>query len=240
MTKAMIFHVLFLSVILLSMTVLSSVDMISPADAAKSKGSDASGRVGVKSYGSANNNVVCGDRLCSEVPGGKESFEKTKETSPAPSSLPRTGQFMEREKEVHPMMHSVFDTITSVTDPLIGHESHQLATILPFSNNVYTGTVTFAASEKVQLVVLHGPLEADEVAGQPTVTTPEGVKYALTFVDLQSSAGSAKFAGNMLALHTLKTEPFDVTYSVFYKELEISDTIKRETNFIHHGSFDWS
>ena len=86
---------------------------------------------------------------------------------------------------------------------MIGHESHQLATILPFSDKTYTGTVTFAASEKVQLVVLHGPLQPSDIRSQPTVTTPEGVKYALTFVDLQSSAGSAKFAGNMLGVaHT--------------------------------------
>ncbi len=37
------------------------------ADAEKSKGENAPGRIGVQSYGSANKGVVCGDRLCSQV-----------------------------------------------------------------------------------------------------------------------------------------------------------------------------
>ena len=38
------------------------------ADAEKSKGESAPGRIGVQSYGSANKGIVCGDRLCSEAP----------------------------------------------------------------------------------------------------------------------------------------------------------------------------
>lgn len=38
------------------------------ADAEKSQGNNAPGRVGVQSYGSKNAGVVCGDRLCSEAP----------------------------------------------------------------------------------------------------------------------------------------------------------------------------
>jgi len=45
-------------------------------DAIKSRGSDAPGRVGANSYGSANNNVVCGDVLCKDYPGGREGYEK--------------------------------------------------------------------------------------------------------------------------------------------------------------------
>jgi len=37
------------------------------ADAEKSAGKNAPGRIGTQSYGSANKGVVCGDRLCSEV-----------------------------------------------------------------------------------------------------------------------------------------------------------------------------
>ena len=47
-------------------------------DAAKSKGDDAPGRVGADSYGSANARIVCGDRLCSEYPGGYDQFQKDK------------------------------------------------------------------------------------------------------------------------------------------------------------------
>jgi len=48
----------------------------SDAEATKSAGENAPGRVGVKSYGSANNDIVCGDRLCSEVDDRKDSIEK--------------------------------------------------------------------------------------------------------------------------------------------------------------------
>ncbi len=45
----------------------------SDAEATKSAGGDEPGRVGVKSYGSSNNDIVCGDRLCSEVDDRKDS-----------------------------------------------------------------------------------------------------------------------------------------------------------------------
>jgi len=45
-----------------------SLDLFQDADAIKSAGSDAPGRLAIKSYGSANNKIVCGDRLCSELP----------------------------------------------------------------------------------------------------------------------------------------------------------------------------
>ncbi len=48
----------------------------SDAEATKSAGENAPGRVGVKSYGSSNNDIVCGDRLCSEVDDRKDSSEK--------------------------------------------------------------------------------------------------------------------------------------------------------------------
>jgi len=55
----------------------------SDAEATKSAGGDAPGRVGVKSYGSSNNDIVCGDRLCSEVDDRKDSIEKQSEVPTA-------------------------------------------------------------------------------------------------------------------------------------------------------------
>ncbi len=43
------------------------LDLFQEADAKKSDGMNTPGRIGVKSYGSANNGIVCGDRLCSEL-----------------------------------------------------------------------------------------------------------------------------------------------------------------------------
>ncbi len=50
--------------------------VVEEADAIKSEGSNAPGRIGPKSYGSATSSIVCGDRLCSEYPGGYEQFKK--------------------------------------------------------------------------------------------------------------------------------------------------------------------
>lgn len=55
--------VALLTVAVFSLTMISAVDSIQYADAAKSEGSP--GHVSPKSYGSANKNLVCGDKLCS-------------------------------------------------------------------------------------------------------------------------------------------------------------------------------
>jgi hypothetical protein len=57
---------------LLTITLIAIQDV----DAAKSKGSDSPSRVGAQSYGSKNANIVCGDKLCSEIPGGKQAMER--------------------------------------------------------------------------------------------------------------------------------------------------------------------
>ncbi len=48
------------------LTVALPTDYISEANALKSQGDTAPGRIGVNSFGSATSNIVCGDRLCSE------------------------------------------------------------------------------------------------------------------------------------------------------------------------------
>ena len=54
------------------------LDLFQEADAKKSDGMDTPGRLAVKSYGSANNGIVCGDRLCSEL----TSKDATSQVSP--------------------------------------------------------------------------------------------------------------------------------------------------------------
>ncbi|MEM4379027.1 MAG: hypothetical protein QXX85_08610, partial [Candidatus Nitrosotenuis sp.] len=116
------------------------------------------------------------------------------------------------EKETSTTMST--GTIISVQDPGLGHESHQLAVILPPNDMPYSGILTYAASEPVQLVALHGPLAEGEDNGQP-IWTPDGeTKFALTLVDPQASSGTWNFAGNALAVHTKNTTPFTVSYTV--------------------------
>lgn len=105
-------------------------------------------------------------------------------------------------------------TIQSMVDPGIGHESHQITILLPPSENVYSGTLTCSASEPIQLIALHGPLAEGEDKGQPIWTTDGETKFALTFVDNEASMGTWKFSGNALAVHTMNTDPFTVSYSV--------------------------
>jgi len=59
-------------------TMVLTTDYVIEIDALKSRGSDAPNRVGANSYGSANNNIVCGDRLCSEYPGGRAAYDAGK------------------------------------------------------------------------------------------------------------------------------------------------------------------
>ena len=113
---------------------------------------------------------------------------------------------------------TVTGVLTSVQDPGIGHESHQFAIILPPSENTYRGHLTYTASENIQLVALHGPLKAGMAKGQATWSTDGMTKFGLTFVDKETSAGVWQFSGNAIAVHTMNSEPFTVSYSVTYTE----------------------
>jgi len=159
---------------------------------------------------------ICGDQLC--------SLGITK--------MPKhMGKSMMEEKMMaqHAAWKTKSGTLTSMQDPGVGHDSHQLAIILPPSGNVYKGILSYSASENIQLVALTGPLAEGEDKGQP-IWTPDGTtKFALTFVDAKNSAGSWVFTGNALAVHTMNTDPFTVSYSVGYMENAKSDIIKTGT-----------
>ncbi|MFB3114152.1 MAG: hypothetical protein ACE1YZ_04245, partial [Nitrosopumilaceae archaeon] len=105
-------------------------------------------------------------------------------------------------------------TITSSQDPGQGHESHQLALILsPNTGSLYDGSLTYTASETVQIVVLH-EIPNTQAIGQPTWTVDGDTVYGLSLVKPGTSAGSFEFTGAALALHTSSTEPFSATVSV--------------------------
>jgi plastocyanin len=153
------------------------------------------------------------------------------QSSTAPDYTPT----MEAEKESADTMKPTvskptmvgWDRVESGQDPGVGHESHQLSIILPPSDKVYSGTIQYDASEPIQLVALHGPLGPGEDNGQP-IWTPDGkTKFALTFVDNKKSRGLWDFAGNALAVHTMKTTPFTTDYKLDYEESKISDTVMR-------------
>jgi len=113
---------------------------------------------------------------------------------------------------------SVSDTVMngvveSIIDPGVGHGSHSIAIIIPPSENIHSGILSYSASEDIQLVSLNGPLGSDESAD--LIWTPDGTTiFELTFVDPKTNMGSWKFSGNALALHTLNTNGFSASYSV--------------------------
>ncbi len=72
------------------LTVGISTMYFAEVDAIKSQGSNAPGRVGANSYGSANNNIVCGDTLCKDYPGGREGYERDQQSIPTQTSTPET------------------------------------------------------------------------------------------------------------------------------------------------------
>ncbi len=114
---------------------------------------------------------------------------------------------------------------TSTQHPGIGHESHQSVMILLLSEKVYSGTIHYDATESIQLIALHGPISEEDAKGQAIWTADGVTKYALTFVNPDNAQGEWKFAGNALAIHTKKTEPFTVDYMVDYEENSVSDNI---------------
>jgi len=112
------------------------------------------------------------------------------------------------------VMKEVSGTMQSATDPGKGHEQHQLAVLLPPSDKMYKGILSYSASENVQLVALHGPLDEGQDMGQ-TIWTPDGdTKFALTLVNPEDKMGTWMFTGNALAVHTFSEDPFAITYSI--------------------------
>jgi len=224
MTKT-ILSVLFLTSILMTAAIAASMDLFASADAIK--------YTGLSTHHTPSKRV-CGDQLCSQV--GKTApvkpsnvTETTTEptptpppvvtpTKPTPEPVPSpTTEPAPMDMTAH-MWTSTTKTLTSSQDPGMGHETHQLAIILPPSDKTYSGVLTYSASEAVQLVALHGPLAEGEDNGQATWTPDGKTKYALTFIDPQTSVGSWEFAGNAIAVHTKNTTPFTVSYSVVAKQ----------------------
>ena len=124
---------------------------------------------------------------------------------------------------------TISGTIFSNQDPGIDHETHQLAILLPPSDNIYDGDLSYTASEPVQIVMLVGPLGPGEDRGQPIWTSDGEQKYGLVLLENDEKSGRIHFTGNALALHTMHQEPFSVNYDMVYQELPTSNTVKIET-----------
>jgi len=157
--------------------------------------------------------TIVGEEMMMEETMEEEMMMEETMEAPMEGTMEETMEAPMEEK-MHAIWQTTTGTITSMLDPGVGHETHQLAIILPPSDNVYKGILTYSASEPIQLVALHGPLAEGEDNGQP-IWTPDGeTKFALTFVDQETSMGTWAFAGNALAVHTMNEEQFTVSFSV--------------------------
>jgi hypothetical protein len=124
-------------------------------------------------------------------------------------------------------------TVTSEPVPLPGFEGQQRATILPLreDGSVYSGVLTYTATEPVNFVVLNTQTLNETEQSILNVTEDDGFGTLLTVpLDNQTTialniitptygetpvpSASIPFIGNALWLHTLEDTPFVANYAV--------------------------
>src|SRR3989442_15242989 len=138
---------------------------------------------------------------------GRATTPSTTPTAPAQTTPPAQnmpqGQNMPQTMPtmVSPMWTTKTGTIASVQDPGQGHENHQLAVILPPSDKIYSGVISWTSSEPLQIVELTGPLGQGDDKGQPIWTTDGKTKFALTLVNVNQTTGRFSVTSNALAVH---------------------------------------
>ncbi|MDE1769345.1 MAG: hypothetical protein KGI28_02160 [Thaumarchaeota archaeon] len=105
-------------------------------------------------------------------------------------------------------------TITSTQDPGLDHSNEQMAIVLPpNSGSIYHGSITYSASQPVQIVILH-QIDKGDSKGQPIWTVDGNTFYALTTIDSNSNSGSLDFTGSAIGLHSTNSSQFTATVSV--------------------------
>jgi hypothetical protein len=116
----------------------------------------------------------------------------------------------------------VQNTTNSMQDPLPGHQSHQVVIAAPPRDDgrIYSGIVSFTASQPIEVVLLHAyqPASNSTFTEEPLNASFDDGKFAASvikqFTDTPFNAGSFVFAGNALAFHNLEGKPFVITYTI--------------------------
>jgi plastocyanin len=144
------------------------------------------------------------------------------------TSQPVTQQQQEEEETIIRQ-----GTVTSSQDPLLGHEEHQMATILPFrpDGTIYEGILTYTATEPVEVVILdiqilneteqqilNATEDDSEFGTLLTSQLDNQTSLAISYItpeygDTPAPSASIPFAGNAVWLHTLSGEPFAATFA---------------------------
>ena len=157
-----------------------------------------------------------GEMIMLEKAAMSEASEQVKQETYQQSSIDPQGT---KSFAGHAFGQVESGTVTSLQDSRMGHKTHQLAVILPPSENIYVGKLTFSASEPVQYVSLTGPIADEDIGGQLIWSPDDETNFALTLIDNGLSSGGWFFAGNALALHSMFSTPFSASYSVVYVEI---------------------
>jgi hypothetical protein len=120
-------------------------------------------------------------------------------------------------------------TVKSTVDTLPGHQMHQAAVILPqrTDGKIWVGTLTWAASDPVEIRLLHNynsSIRTDTKHTSTPVTTPfaQGESALSLIIPANQGVatlphyfgGSMNFAASQVAFHNIGGTPFIVTYSV--------------------------
>ena len=150
------------------------------------------------------------------------------------------------------------ETVESGSDPGKGNKGQQMAILLsPNPGTIYVGTITYAASIPVKIMILHELDDGDDV-NQPVWTINDDTKYAVTFLEPETS-GTVTFAGSALALHSdkdsftatasvdgwIRGDPIDVVVQTKlvsaadrHPELKLARTVLPVTLPMHTGFYD--
>jgi hypothetical protein len=151
-----------------------------------------------------------------------------------PSQLPITTSQPVTQQEEAAESIVLQGTVTSSPVPLPGLEGQQRATILPLTQDgsIYSGVLTFTASEPVDVVILNvqdlnqterAILNATEEDGElgPLLTAQLDNQTSLAITQITPEYGDAPapsaslaFAGNAVWLHLAEDTPFVATYAV--------------------------
>jgi len=111
-------------------------------------------------------------------------------------------------------------TIPSITEVHTGIAEHQFVIVLPSDDKIYDGKITWVSSQPVLPAVLHGPLDSTQTNGQFAASIDEGkTTHAITVAAPQLLNGTYSFVGNGLIMHNIENNPFWISYSVSYKEM---------------------
>lgn len=127
---------------------------------------------------------------------------------------------------------------TSSPDPLPGHEAHQSITLLRLrdDNGVYSGRVTFTATQPVEVQILHREMTNATAGTEGTLPNIPENFGKLAFIELPGGNGqvtitnvvpkftegaagstfaaSVPYSGNAVALHNLEGNQFAATFTV--------------------------